>query len=92
MSLSTEREGESLQERMAPKGRKDIEAQFQNSTSPRISSVLILMFIKEGRLTIPVIERPDYEGVHAGQIAFPGGKKEEREVGEGGTKLVGAAG
>lgn len=40
----------------------------------RQSAVAILLFEEEGELNSIVIRRSEYEGVHSGQIAFPGGK------------------
>jgi len=40
------------------------------------SSVLILFFPKNMQAHIIFIQRPKYNGVHSGQIAFPGGKTE----------------
>lgn len=44
------------------------------------SSVLILFYLKEGNICIPFIKRPKYEGVHSGQIAFPGGRFEIEDM------------
>jgi 8-oxo-dGTP pyrophosphatase MutT (NUDIX family) len=38
--------------------------------------VLILLYEKDGELFLPLIQRPVYEGVHSGQMALPGGKRE----------------
>ncbi|TDQ18757.1 NUDIX domain-containing protein [Algoriphagus boseongensis] len=43
----------------------------------RKSGVLILFYPEEGKAYFPLIKRPDYPGVHGGQIALPGGKMEE---------------
>jgi len=43
----------------------------------KLGAVLILLYLHEGEWFIPLMKRPDYEGVHGGQISFPGGKKEE---------------
>jgi 8-oxo-dGTP pyrophosphatase MutT (NUDIX family) len=41
------------------------------------SAVLLLLFPFENKIMLPLIKRPDYDGVHSGQMAFPGGKIEE---------------
>jgi 8-oxo-dGTP pyrophosphatase MutT (NUDIX family) len=46
----------------------------------RIGAVLILLFEEDDNLKTCFIERTTYDGVHSGQIAFPGGKKEEGET------------
>ncbi len=42
-------------------------------------SVLILFYPKEAQVYFPLMLRPDYDGVHGGQISLPGGKKEEQD-------------
>lgn len=44
------------------------------------SAVLILLYPKNNRLHTVVILRNEYDGVHSGQISFPGGKKEQTDV------------
>lgn len=46
----------------------------------RSSAVLILFYPENGEITFPVIQRPTYDGVHSGQIAFPGGKADPTDV------------
>ncbi|MGB0882351.1 MAG: NUDIX hydrolase, partial [Vicingaceae bacterium] len=40
------------------------------------SGVLILFYIKNEEPHIVLMQRPEYEGKHSGQVSFPGGKKE----------------
>ncbi|MEI6765246.1 MAG: CoA pyrophosphatase [Bacteroidota bacterium] len=47
--------------------------------TPRNSSVLILLYPKGKHICIVVIQRPEYPGVHSGQVSFPGGKADERD-------------
>ena len=42
----------------------------------REAGVLILLYPHNGSVFTVFIQRPDYIGVHGGQISFPGGKKE----------------
>lgn len=42
--------------------------------APRIASVLIALFQEGGEWNLPFILRNTYEGVHSGQVAFPGGR------------------
>lgn len=46
----------------------------------RMGAVLILLYEDEGVLKTCFIERTQYDGVHSGQIAFPGGKREPEET------------
>ncbi len=45
----------------------------------RKSAVLILFYENEGKICFPLIIRPEYDGVHSGQIALPGGGFEEHD-------------
>lgn len=72
--------GEEAQHLMSPSVR------FTGSKNPdrrkaRESSVLILLFIKNGEWYIPFIQRPKYKGAHSGQVSLPGGKTEEEDKG-----------
>ena len=72
--------GEEAQYRMAPITRlrnKFIPPEVYN---PKKSAVLILLFPQNEVVKTILIVRPVYEGVHSGQVAFPGGKFEETDV------------
>ncbi|MFN3802509.1 NUDIX hydrolase [Belliella pelovolcani] len=47
--------------------------------NPRRGAVLMLFYPDEDQTLVPFIKRPSYEGVHSGQVAFPGGKWEEQD-------------
>lgn len=40
------------------------------------AAVLILLYPFNGSICTVLMQRPDYKGVHGGQISFPGGKRE----------------
>lgn len=40
------------------------------------AAVMILLYPVENRIHTTFIQRPEYDGVHGGQISFPGGKRE----------------
>ncbi|MBU1822601.1 MAG: CoA pyrophosphatase [Bacteroidetes bacterium] len=42
----------------------------------RKSAVLIVFYPYQGEVYLPLILRPAYDGVHSGQMAFPGGRYE----------------
>ncbi|SDW39785.1 NUDIX hydrolase [Flavobacterium degerlachei] len=46
------------------------------SKNPRVAAVMMLFYPKKGMTHLVLIVRNSYEGVHSGQIAFPGGKFE----------------
>lgn len=53
----------------------------QNVSSARLSGVLLLLYKnKYNELQTILIKRAEYEGVHSGQISFPGGKMENSDT------------
>lgn len=44
------------------------------------AAVLILLYPHDEKVSTVFIQRPDYDGVHGGQISFPGGKREKADV------------
>jgi len=59
---------------------------MQHDESARAGAVMILLYQDEDTVRFPLIQRPIYPGVHSGQMALPGGKREEED-----TDLVGTA-
>ncbi|MEQ8425465.1 MAG: CoA pyrophosphatase [Cyclobacteriaceae bacterium] len=53
---------------------------FKHKDPPRPGSVLIVLYPDRDRILFPLIKRPDYSGLHSGQISFPGGKAEAGET------------
>ncbi|MBT29951.1 MAG: coenzyme A pyrophosphatase [Thalassobius sp.] len=49
----------------------------QQKSTPRKAGVLILIYHQNNQFHIPFILRPVYQGVHSGQMAFPGGRYEK---------------
>ena len=47
---------------------------------PRVGAVMSLIYPVQNIPHILFIERPEYDGVHSGQIAFPGGKIEKSDA------------
>lgn len=45
----------------------------------RESAVLILFYPSDNQIFMPLILRPQYDGVHGGQMAFPGGRAEKED-------------
>lgn len=48
--------------------------------NPREAAVLLLLYPKDNATHLVLIVRNIYEGVHSGQIAFPGGKVEPEDL------------
>lgn len=53
--------------------------QFKNAENPRKGAVLVLLYEQGDSFSFPLIQRPTYDGVHSGQVAFPGGKMEPED-------------
>lgn len=73
--------GLQAQLRMASGLRANAAASFKiDRSNARMGAVLIALFPDEGRLKTVLMKRPDYDGTHAGQVSFPGGKVEEEDA------------
>lgn len=69
--------GTSAHYMLAPEHRKSLLLQKNDLSNAQLSSVLILFFPDtDNKPSIVLIRRVEYEGVHSGQISFPGGKAE----------------
>lgn len=77
--LSQPLPGEEAQFRMAPVGRR---AAFLNPEKPpRLAAVLVpIYYDREGEPHILLTLRKVYDGVHSGQVSFPGGKFDQGET------------
>lgn len=71
--------GKPAQMMMSPRHRNDRDIEISNQANPKLGSVLIMLYEEDGEIKFPLIQRPQYEGVHSGQISLPGGKMEEGE-------------
>lgn len=67
---------EEIVKRMSP-NRMRLKGEANEST--RRSGVLILFYPKGEDIYLPLILRPQYDGVHGGQMAFPGGRAELKD-------------
>ncbi|MBK8500394.1 MAG: CoA pyrophosphatase [Flavobacteriales bacterium] len=66
--------------RLAGYKRGDIEAARLKDPPPRESAVLVLIYQKDDAAHTLLMVRPTYDGVHSGQVAFPGGRMEEGDA------------
>lgn len=75
--------GEKSHYKMAPSIRKkEIEALPLEARNPRKAAVMALFYPDEARATrLLLTMRKQYNGVHSGQIGFPGGKLETEDSG-----------
>lgn len=67
--------------------RPDLEKARQLDPPPRESAVLALLHPYEGVWHTLLMLRPPYEGVHGGQVSFPGGRREPEDASLEGTAL-----
>lgn len=66
--------------KMAPMERiENLKVKVANKNA-RKAAVMMLLYPKNGLTHLVLIVRNSYEGVHSGQIAFPGGKYEAQDV------------
>jgi len=72
--------GAGAQVQLAPQGRVREMFYTARDHPPLQSGVLLLVYIRRGEPTLCYIRRPEYPGIHSGQIAFPGGKCEEDDT------------
>lgn len=64
---------------MAPLNRPVSSLARKEATFYRESAISLIIVEQNFRKEIVLIQRPKYDGNHSGQIAFPGGKKEESD-------------
>lgn len=76
--LKAELPGERAHVEMAPIHRP-LPQEARKWTDTRFSGVLILIYPEADKLNTALMRRPDYGGVHSGQISFPGGRKEDSD-------------
>lgn len=72
--------GEDAHELMMPRKRAESVRQLRRDNDFRESAVAIILFEKHRQLHFTLIQRPNYNGAHSGQVAFPGGKQDKTDV------------
>lgn len=77
--LSNKLPGKEAQLLMSPSNRKTSNNTYAKD-SVRDSSVLILLYSKNGKIHIPFTLRQKYNGAHSGQVSLPGGKTEPTDL------------
>lgn len=67
--------------KMAPSTRiEELKKVINVNEKTRVAAVMMLLYPKNGKTHLVLIVRNTYEGVHSGQIAFPGGKFETEDL------------
>lgn len=72
--------GATVQDRMSSRVRLPLEKYLGKHPDYRISAVLMLLYPIDRVVHTMIIRRPSYEGIHSGQLALPGGKKDEQDA------------
>lgn len=72
--------GWQAQYQMSPQFRMKPDEAAPYYKDARLGGVLILFYPHNETINTVLIQRPTYQGVHSGQIAFPGGRKEEQDA------------
>ena len=67
------------QKLMAPPYREKPDLEVIQKKNPKLSAVMILLYEKEQSTHVVLTQRHQYDGVHSGQISFPGGRHEQNE-------------
>jgi 8-oxo-dGTP pyrophosphatase MutT (NUDIX family) len=71
-------DGRSAQSRMMPIARP-VGRDAERPDRPRLGGVLMLLYCASDELHLVLTQRPDYDGVHSGQVSCPGGRHEPPE-------------
>jgi 8-oxo-dGTP pyrophosphatase MutT (NUDIX family) len=71
--------GVEAHKKLAPLRTENSRFNYSEIKGYKESSVLVLIFPQNGSAYIPLIKRPDYDGIHSGQISLPGGKREVQD-------------
>lgn len=79
--LKTELPGIESHMKMVPEARRKEIERFKGGQDARKAAVLICFGVHEdGDVFIVFIRRNEYDGVHSGQISFPGGRYEDEDL------------
>ncbi len=79
--LSLPLPGKASHLKMSTKARlEEFERYNFNIQSAKKSAVFILFFEEDSKTKVIFIRRSNYVGIHAGQIAFPGGRFEDKDI------------
>lgn len=80
--LSGELPGFKAHQVMSPYQRKTANDVKKENLTFRSSATLMLLYPRSDEWFFALMKRPDYDGVHGGQVSFPGGKREPNETPE----------
>jgi 8-oxo-dGTP pyrophosphatase MutT (NUDIX family) len=72
--------GDLAHNKMTVRGRLHVVEAELLTPPPTPSAVMLVVYPKGSEWIVILIKRPDYQGVHSGQISFPGGKMEKTDT------------
>jgi len=75
----TELPGEKAHIELMPMNRPFTSDSLKRNPNYRHSAVAIILYPENGEIKSVLIQRPNYEGAHGGQISFPGGKMDDTD-------------
>ncbi len=78
-ALARDLPGTDIQWQMASTDRRIKDFPRTRNSDSKLAAVLILLYPYKGNIHTLFIQRPVYNGVHSGQISFPGGKQEDSD-------------
>lgn len=79
LKLSKELPGNAVHNEVMSYARQQAQDVRTSGTTYREGGVMMLLYPVENVLHTALILRPTYEGVHSGQVAFPGGAREDED-------------
>ncbi len=81
-ALKSELPGKNAHQLMSPFGRPLDFDLITDIDSYKKSSVAVIFYQSNTTIEFVLIQRPEYEGMHGGQISFPGGKQDFSDIDE----------
>jgi 8-oxo-dGTP pyrophosphatase MutT (NUDIX family) len=72
--------GEAAHEEVFPRIAKFRKDALAKNPNPKLSAVASIFIPKNDEMNLLMIERQSYDGVHSGQVGFPGGKVEQSDA------------
>jgi len=79
-ALDKELPGEKAHADLMPVNRPFSQEALRRATDYRKSAVGLVLYEEANSIRCVLIQRPEYEGTHGGQVSFPGGKMDATDV------------
>ena len=72
--------GDDAHQTLLPIKRLSARNAIANKTQYRKSAIAIVLYPSDSKIKCILIQRPSYDGVHGGQVSFPGGKADDTDI------------